>query len=226
MNRILVPAVPEPGQRVEAGAEESHHLLHVQRVARGALVQISDGRGHVAVARLVDVVSGRAGLLVEAWLPATGTPRRVVVLGQPRGPALEEALVLGTEAGASAFLLVHAERTPPGGLRSERLERILRGAVTQCGRPDLPALDGPLPLASALLRVDTVERRLAAVGAAPLAATPTALTLAIGPEGGWSPAETRALLDAGFHPAGIGPHILRTPTAVSAALARAWSPLE
>lgn len=225
MNRILVPAVPEPGARVEAGGDASHHLLHVQRVARGTLVQVSDGRGLRATARLVDVLAGRAVLEIEAWLPDQGAPRRVVLLGLPRGPALDEALVLGTEAGASTFLLVYAERSPPGAVRPDRLERVLRGAVTQCGRPDLPALSGPMTLADALTTLDTPHRYVAAPGAAPLTATPEPLTLAVGPEGGWSPAELQRLVDAGFAPAGIGPYIERTPTAVATALARAWMPV-
>ena len=36
MNRVVVPAVPEPGGRVIVDAAGSHHLLRVQRVARGA----------------------------------------------------------------------------------------------------------------------------------------------------------------------------------------------
>ena len=226
VNRILVPTVPEPGVRVQATAEASHHLLNVQRVARGTVLQVSDGRGHRALARLVDVLAGHAVMEVEAWLPTAVAPRRTILLGLPRGPALEEALVLGTEAGASGFLLVQAERTPPGSFRPERLERILRGAVTQCGRPDIPPLDGPMSLSSALARVDTDARCVACVGATPLAPTAEPLTLAIGPEGGWSPAELALFTSGGFSPAGIGPHIERTPTAVAAALARAWQPTE
>ena len=53
-----------------------------------------------------------------------------------------------------------------------------------------------------------------------------AIEIAIGPEGGWSPAE-EALFDAnGWRAASLGPRILRAETAVIAALAVVASHLE
>src|SRR5438876_808753 len=45
------------------------------------------------------------------------------------------------------------------------------------------------------------------------------VTLAIGPEGGWTDEEFAAAASAGFHEAALGNLILRTETAVIAALA-------
>ena len=45
------------------------------------------------------------------------------------------------------------------------------------------------------------------------------VTLAIGPEGGWTDEEFAAATSAGFHEAALGNLILRTETAVIAALA-------
>jgi 16S rRNA (uracil1498-N3)-methyltransferase len=44
------------------------------------------------------------------------------------------------------------------------------------------------------------------------------LALAIGPEGGWTPAEIAAFKDAGWQSASLGPRILRVETAAIAAL--------
>jgi 16S rRNA (uracil1498-N3)-methyltransferase len=46
-----------------------------------------------------------------------------------------------------------------------------------------------------------------------------AVTLAAGPEAGFSPAEENAFVEAGFVPARLGPRVLRTETAAIAALA-------
>jgi len=48
--------------------------------------------------------------------------------------------------------------------------------------------------------------------------------LAIGPEGGWTPAEEQVAVDAGWQPASLGPTILRTSTAAVAGLSllSAW----
>ena len=48
---------------------------------------------------------------------------------------------------------------------------------------------------------------------------PGTLTLLIGPEGGWTPAERCLLAERGARPVGLGPHVLRTETAAVAGLA-------
>lgn len=227
MNRLLVPGAADVGERVTADEATSHHLLGVQRVARGGAVRVSDGRGWSADAQLVDVVNGRAVLEIRAIVVQGPAAERVILLGMPKAPALEEALVLGTEAGASRFVLVRAARSPPGDLRAERIERVLRAAVTQCGRSALPAVDGPVALArfAANELPGTPEARFVAtaggggLGGADLAAR---VWLAVGPEGGWDAGEQQWLEGAGFTPLGLGPHIFRTPTAVAVALGRTW----
>lgn len=62
------------------------------------------------------------------------------------------------------------------------------------------------------------ERWLASPGGQGEATPTEAASVAIGPEGGWSPREMERLLGAGFRPLGLGPWILRTPTAVAVAL--------
>jgi 16S rRNA (uracil1498-N3)-methyltransferase len=220
MNRLLVPAGAAVGERVVAGQAESHHLLDVQRVARGRTVRLSDGAGWTADAELVDVVAGRAVFEVRALVVSAPVAERVIVLGMPKAAALEEALVLGTEAGATAFVLVRAVRSPPGELRADRIDRVLRASVTQCGRGGLPEVRGPVTI-----------NALGALPAARFIATPgvhvadrpergAAAAIAVGPEGGWDDAEQDTLEGQGFAPLALGPFILRTPTAVAVGLGR------
>jgi 16S rRNA (uracil1498-N3)-methyltransferase len=59
----------------------------------------------------------------------------------------------------------------------------------------------------------------------PASAPAAPVTVAIGPEAGFSPAEEAAIVDAGFATLGLGPRVLRTETAgiaVLAALAARW----
>ena len=55
-------------------------------------------------------------------------------------------------------------------------------------------------------------------GGLPISAA-TRVTLAVGPEGGWSPTDREQLRAAGFHGLRLGPRILRTETAGLAAIA-------
>jgi 16S rRNA (uracil1498-N3)-methyltransferase len=47
----------------------------------------------------------------------------------------------------------------------------------------------------------------------------TALTVAIGPEGGWAEPEVASAIAAGYQPVSLGPGILRAVTAPIAAIA-------
>lgn len=221
MNRVVVERVPPAGARVTVDAPGSHHLLHVQRVARGAVVEVVDARGGRGRGRLVEG-HPRAVIEVDEVLPTVLPPERVVLLGIPRGPALDEALTSGVEAGATGVILVQARRTPPGAVRTDRLDRLVRAAMTQCGSAVPPRIQGPLPLKAALALPLPARRLLASPGGAPHRATAEAIVVAIGPEGGWAPEEVEALTAAGFAPFGLGPWVLRTRTAVVAALARLW----
>ena len=225
MRRLLVPALPAIGVRVQAGPEASHHLMNVLRARPGDRLRLSDGAGTAAVGVFLGADEhGRALFTVDALLDAIRVPDRVVLLGLPKPALLEEALTLGAEGGATRFLLVRGRYSPPGATRPDRLERVLRAAVTQCGRPDLPAVHGPSSLEEALDEVPAGARWLAAPNASPVETpgTEEPATVAIGPEGGWSPDEVGLLQTAGFLPLGLGPFVLRTPSAVGAALARLW----
>jgi 16S rRNA (uracil1498-N3)-methyltransferase len=209
--------------RVEAAG--SHHLLRVIRLARGERVQVVDGAGAVGVAVLEGVADDAAILRVESRVERVVGPARVVILGVPKPALVEEAVTLGTEAGATAFLLVRARRSPPGEVRLERLARVLHAAVTQCGRADSPALLACESLAAALRsgRVpDDGARWLGDPGGDAPSPVPGSLTLAVGPEGGWDDDEATRLVAEGFAPVSFGPHVLRAPTAVAVGLGRGW----
>ncbi len=224
--RVLVPgAALETGSRVALPEAEARHL-RVSRVASGADLVLLDGEGARAAATLD--ASGREAIVVGP-LPARGEPRGEVtlLLGVGDLPRVEWAVEKGTECGAAAFRLVAAARSQrahvaAAGSRLERLRRIAAEAAKQCDRTRVPRVSGPVPLVEALA---SVEGRLlvARPGAPPLpreAARGGAAAVAVGPEGGFDPAEESLLDGAGAVPFGLGPRVLRLETAVVAALAR------
>lgn len=218
MRHLVVPELPSQG-RFTADADASHHLLRVLRLERMGEVRVSNGQGREGVARLVEVRGGLAELEVLHTAEEAPPLERVVLLGIPKGPLLEEALTLGTEAGATAFRLVAARYSQPHPLRLDRLEKVLRVAASQCRRSHLPLLQGPCSLKEALVALPE-ERWLGAQGATAAAGVGGPAALAIGPEGGWSLDETILLLENGFREVGLGPFVLRNPTAVAVGLGR------
>jgi 16S rRNA (uracil1498-N3)-methyltransferase len=149
----------------------------------------------------------------------------------------EWALEKATELGAEEIAPLAAERSEKGlvaaaGKRAERWRRIIAESAQQARRLRIPALtEAAKPrdafrASAAQLKLLLSER----AGARPLREVlePVALiqrnddvarvSIAIGPEGGWSDAEFASAEAGGFVEAALGTNILRTETAVCAAL--------
>jgi 16S rRNA (uracil1498-N3)-methyltransferase len=157
---------------------------------------------------------------------------------------MEWAIEKATELGVAAIAPVIARRTEKhlsqvAEKRAERWRRIALEASQQARRSDVPVIHEPVDLAnrvratSAAARIVLAEQERTttlrhAIDEAIDAAKKEmpVIEIAIGPEGGWAPAE-EALFDAnGWRAASVGPRILRAETAAIAALAVISSCLE
>lgn len=223
-----------PNARLALPEPLAHHALRVLRLRDGQAITLFDGRGGEYPARLQ--VQGR-----QAWaLTGRHQPIERELAGQltlcqglPSGDKMDWVVEKAVELGASRLLPIAAERSVLK-LSGERLDKrlarwraIARAASEQCGRNRIMPVDAPLGLAQALAGATAGEPRHAALFchpeahsdmaqalAASAAAGPLqAVTLFIGPEGGWSDAELGMALSAGLEPLNAGPRILRTETA-------------
>ncbi len=219
MRRLFGPAHAEVGETVSLDPEARKHAK-VLRLEIGARVELFDGEGHLAEAELV--AGGRA-LVHRAWTAAAEAPPRVLLWGLPKAPAVDTGVRMATELGVDRIVLALAERTPrsPSTSKLERWRRIALEATRQCERATCPTIDSPIPLAEAAA-VD-VDLRLVALarGQRSVAVGEGSVAVAIGPEGGFTESEQALLLEEhGFRPLRLGRHVLRSETAVAAALAR------
>ena len=205
----------------------AHHALRALRMRDGDAVTLFDGRGGEWRASLV--VAGRrdAHARIEAHDPVEREAPLAVTLALARiaSDAMDSAVRKAVELGAAAIAPVVAARSQgatQGAKRAEHWRRIAIAACEQCGRNRIPPIADPVPLSEWLGARAQPRAGIALVpGAAkPLGeiAVDRALDLAIGPEGGWTSEETRALGHHGFIAASIGPRILRADTACVAAL--------
>jgi len=222
MRRFPVPALPRAaGERVVLEPGPSHHLLRVCRLPRGASLVAFDGEGHHAGAVLCDVrADGRAVLeLTEEPTRAAPASPLWVVVSVLKGPAMERALRMGTEAGATHFVPSLCERTVARGDRRRRWERVVQSAAQQCGRADVPEIAPVQPLRAAAASVPAELSRFVAAPGAGAPTTRRGASVAIGPEGGWTDRELDALQGDGWEPIGLGSWVLRADTAVAVAVA-------
>ena len=217
--------------------DTAYHLGHVLRAQPGQLYELSDGTS-AWLARIESVARNRIdfALLEQLAAPKSGL-ETTLLLSIVKFDAFEWAIEKATELGVSRIVPLAAARSEKGLLaaatkRWQRWQKILLEASQQSRRLRLPLLEDPLKPAqafaaqSAKIRVVLSERsdapsiRKSLEGtSAGWTANPSTAALAIGPEGGWTVEELASARSAGFQEASLGQLILRTETAVVAALA-------
>lgn len=207
------------GAEIEVPASIAHQLARVLRLRAGATVVLLDGSGSQVRCRL----TAAGGLLIEERGEASGEPRHRLTVGQAllKGDGLEQVVQQGTELGVARFALLVTRRSVVRELSERRLARlraVAREAAEQSERGLVPAIDGPLPLAAALVpgAVLLAER---SDSAARLGALPPPPALLVGPEGGFDDGELAVAERGGVTFASLGPRILRAESVAIAAAA-------
>jgi 16S rRNA (uracil1498-N3)-methyltransferase len=232
VRRLHAPIAFAVGAQIELGPDTARHV-RVLRLRTGDEVRLFDGRGLECDAVLEDITDVRVTCRIsriDARVRATA--RVVLVQALPKGSKLDEIVRMTTEAGVAEIQLAIAERSiaRPDESRAkgrlDRLEKIAREAARQSERPDVPAITAPAPLFEVAARAPTTAARLilSPREGAPWAnalETRDEAWLLIGPEGGLSEAEERALQAEGWTAATIATPILRVETAAPIAVALA-----
>jgi len=215
--------------------DAAHHLGRVLRAEPGQLYELSDGN-RVWLARVEDVKRDRISFSFVEELPVYRPAfQTTLLLSIVKFDAFEFALEKATELGVCTVVPVAAARSEKALLaaaqkRAERWKKILLEASQQSRRLRIPVL-GALTKPDAAFSARSESRKILLserVDALPLrnvvegngvTASVDALALAIGPEGGWTDAEFQCAGKYGFREASLGRLILRTETAVIAAMA-------
>jgi 16S rRNA (uracil1498-N3)-methyltransferase len=218
--------------------DAANHLARVLRAEPGQLFELSDGES-LWLAETEKVGRDEIQFSLVEPLPVYKAPLRIaLLLAIVKFDRFEWAIEKATELGADEIVPLMAERSEHGLIaaaakRAQRWERILTESAQQARRLRVPSLhEASKPreafaAAGAQVRLLLSERS----GATPMRALlePAAaavqgdgaikVAIAIGPEGGWTDAEFSAAAASGFSEAALGANIMRTETAVCAALA-------
>jgi 16S rRNA (uracil1498-N3)-methyltransferase len=214
-------------------AAESHYLARVLRFRQGDRLAVVDGCGRLWSAVLESEEQLRLEQPPDAPLEQARpvSPALTLALAVPRRDA-ELVWRMAAELGAARLQpLLAARGVVREPLPLERWATIIREATEQCERLWLPELATPLSASRCWGEAMPGTRLLATTRRAdipPLASWVQTIwsqnprepiTLAIGPEGGWSEEEERQALGAGWQLVTLGDSILRTSTAAVAGLA-------
>jgi len=232
------PATAEPAE-LTLSAEESHHLVVVNRAVPGDTVVAFDGRGTEWICELAAADKRAARLKVRFRQKAKPLPC-AITLGQalPKGGFMDAIVRKATELGAARIVPLASERTQvhlDGERSDKKIEKWATAALEaakQCGNPWLPEIAAVQSAAAfmesargydlkliASLQPDAQSlKTVLAAATAALGRTPRSAVWLVGPEGDFTPAELSLARTAGFAPVTLGPLVLRCETAAIYAL--------
>jgi 16S rRNA (uracil1498-N3)-methyltransferase len=211
--------------------EAAHHLGRVLRAQTGQLYELSDGE-RVWLGEIASVGRDRVQFTLVEELPVhQPTLDITLLLSVVKFEMFEWAIEKATELGVTTIVPLAAARSEKALLaatpkRAERWKKILLEASQQSRRVRIPLLSEIQKPESAFassnegVRVLLSERgEISPMRKILEGQRTTKAYLAIGPEGGWTDTEFEAARRNGFQEASLGRLILRTETAVIAALA-------
>ena len=219
------------GNEIALPEDVAAHLLRVLRLQVGDACVLFNGDGHDYDARITALGKREARAeVVAARRIENESPLRITLLqGIARGEKMDWILQKATELGIARILPASSDRSEVK-LDAQRADKRLahwRGIVVsaceQSGRATVPDVAAPQSLAQAAAMREGRGFILDPFADDTLSSLrDTGLrecTIAIGPEGGWSPRDREQLIAAGYEGLRLGPRVLRTETAGIAAIA-------
>lgn len=205
-------------------SEQSHYLKKVVRLKSHDRFIALNGQGQAWLAEIID----NSAYLLEAINETTELPVQVNLMVAIPKNGFDDIVRAATELGVYRIIPLLTERVlvNPSPQKIDRWRKIAREAVEQSERQIIPIIEEPQPFLAILNRGANpgttcyigVTRRTVDPLLSQLQ-TSTEITIAIGPEGGWTEAEIEQAIAADFLPVSLGKRILRTITAPLVALA-------
>ncbi|QJQ05182.1 16S rRNA (uracil(1498)-N(3))-methyltransferase [Undibacterium piscinae] len=232
MPRFYCPLPLAIGALIDLPDTTAHHVF-VLRLEIGDTIQLFNGEGGAYVATLTGISKKQVSAEVKVFLPEEVELPYALTLAQalPEASKMDWIIEKAIELGASAIQPLSAQRCVVK-LTAERAEKkmahwqgIITSATEQCGRNRLAHLGNLIEVQKWLSQQDMHKRILLSPRAESSLADwarhhpPQAVTLMIGPEGGFSEAEEQLAIRQGAIALSMGPRILRTETAGLAAIA-------
>ena len=235
---FCVPPTAEPTE-ITLSADESHHLVAVNRARVGDTVVAFNGRGAEWICELASDRKNAAVLQVRFKQKRAPLPY-AITLGQalPKGQFMDAIVRKATEIGAARIAPLESDRTQVH-LDADRSDRKIEKwqtaaleAAKQCGNPFVPEI---LPVQNAARFIESARgydlkliaslhpgakslKTVLAAFQATHARLPKSALWLIGPEGDFTPAEMNLAQTMGFEPITLGPLVLRCETAAAYAL--------
>ena len=218
---------PDICTTLELPQEEAAHALRVLRLAEGAEVMLTDGKGSFYRAE-IDIISGKRCYMriVETVTPAPQWQGHLHLAMAPTKnmDRIEWFAEKATEIGFDELTFLDCRFSERKVVKTERVEKILVSAMKQSLKPVLPILNGMTPFDKFISQPFSGQKFIAHCYEGDKESLMQALKpdedalVLIGPEGDFSPEEVEKAVVHGFRPITLGKSRLRTETAALVAV--------
>lgn len=201
--------------------EESKHASKAMRLRNSDEIRLCDGKGNVAIARIIDVRSIRIPVeIVHHQFESISFPSLHLAVAPTKNPDRYEWFIeKATELGVAHITPLVCENSERSRIRHERLSRIAISALKQSERAYMPQIHESIIFDDFITSVKSEQKCIAwcETGKENLwqkSYNPGKNSvLLIGPEGDFSAKEVNLAIKNDFRPVSLGKARLRTETA-------------
>jgi 16S rRNA (uracil1498-N3)-methyltransferase len=231
ISRLYVPDRYEEGALLKVQGEACHYVKSVLRLRKGWQLILFDGQGSECLAILEGFGRDSVQLRLQHPLKIDRESHLSIhlALGVSRGERMDLAIQKAVELGVteiSPLLTDYAVVKLDDARKTNRLAHwtgVVRSACEQSGRNLLPVVNPVMLLEEWMPQrrkevCECILDPLAPLAVGEIPPPPGRVTLMVGPEGGFSDQERLFSIESGFKPMKLGPRVLRTETAVIAAI--------
>lgn len=143
--------------------DNSRHIVQVLRMQPGAALQLTDGKGALLTAVIVEDHKKKCRVRLQSAIFQPPPKRKVVVAISllKNASRFEWFLEKATEIGVSSIIPLLCERTEKQHARTDRLRNILVSAMLQSQQTWLPDLPDPVPFTELLSNPPAESRFIA-----------------------------------------------------------------
>jgi 16S rRNA (uracil1498-N3)-methyltransferase len=234
VSRLYVAAALNVGSQISLDDDAAHYVRSVLRLKQDQQIILFNGEGGEFSGRFSEVSRKSVRVAIDAFIDRdVESPLKVILgMGISRGDRMDWAVQKAVELGVNHLTPLTTERCvikfndDKKQQRHQHWQHIIQHAAEQSGRTRPPALGEISPLSQWVNQQQGLKVFLdpyAEHCLADLQPENQQLTLLSGPEGGFSDQEREIAKAAGFVPVRMGARILRTETAVLAALSAVQS---
>jgi 16S rRNA (uracil1498-N3)-methyltransferase len=139
-------------QLITLNEETSKHIVQVLRMKEGELLQLTDGKGSLLLAKITDAHKKHCVVQIQStsYMPQAARKITIAISLLKNANRFEWFLEKATEIGVTEIIPLLCERTERQHFRFDRMKGILVSAMLQSQQTWLPVLTEPMRFAECI----------------------------------------------------------------------------